>query len=140
MAIKGLTLSSVERYISDEDPAKAAEGQEGATVFILGPIDVFITGSVLDKVLIQSNEGIPRQVMLNRLYLETVRFGLRGWENFQDSAGHEIKYETNKVWVANKEYTVVSDECLVQMPLAVMRDLSQRIQRLNTVTEAEAKN
>jgi hypothetical protein len=72
--------------------------------------------------------------------LDAVRFGLKGIRNFVDRMGSEIKFRTIKRNVNGITYQVVADDVLRYFDLETIEELATELRRLNTVTQAEAKN
>ena len=146
MAIKGLTLSATKNYVSTSDDARGEGGvpTPDATVFTLGAVDVFVTSHVFDSCLefraADDERGQTTQIHMNRMALERVRFGLRGWRNFKDAAGKEVEFTTTDRYLVGRAYKVASDDCLRQIPLPIIRELAGEVVDLSTVTEAEAGN
>lgn len=85
---------------------------------------------------IQQAEGGMQ--MVNRTAsrdFEVCRFGLKGFENFKDDKGNDIKFSTVDRALFNKIYKVVDDAVLNKIPGSVIAELSSRIIELNTQTE-----
>jgi hypothetical protein len=137
MAIRGLTVSSVQRYVSPNDEEKGNPEKE--TVFILKPLDVFCSTYLFDTGVNLTGEDAGK-VWVYRMNLEAVRLCLTGWENFQDATGAPITFRTEKVMVCGKEYQGLPDDLLSIMPFSLIRELSDEIRKMNYVTEDEAKN
>ena len=140
MAIKALTLSSVQVIESDSDPAR---GTADATKFTIGAIDAFVSAYVFDRTLTFSDSdagGIATaQVKMSEANLEAVRFGLRGWENFRDDRGNDVPFTTTDRIVLGKRYVAVADECLAVLGQDLVRELANAIRRINEVTPDDAK-
>ena len=140
MAIRALTLSSVQVIESDSDPAR---GSADATKFTIGAIDAFVSAYVFDRTLTFSDSdagGIAMaQVKMSEANLEAVRFGLRGWENFRDDRGNDVPFTTADRIVLGKRYVAVADECLAVLGQDLVRELANAIRRINEVTPDDAK-
>lgn len=140
MAIKALTLSSVKVIESALDPAR---GTAEATRFTIGAIDAFVSAYVTDRMLTFSDNdagGIQTaQVKMNEADLEVVRFGLRGWENFQDARGNDVEFRTVERILQGKKYAVVDNDCLARLQQELIRELAREIRAINVVTEEDAK-
>lgn len=142
MALQGLTKASTRLFESAKDPDK---GNPNATRFKLAFIDSFVTAYLKDK--LTSFEADPNDATKvvsvyspNEIHIETVRFGLKGWENFKDEEGNDIEFKTVKRRMGGRSYDVVSDELLGNLPMSLIEELAVEIRRLNIVTVAEAKN
>jgi hypothetical protein len=152
MAIRGLTLSSVKRYISPLDPAykhppetkpeydvpEIVQDESLCTVAVLRPLDVFASTYVGDSTL--DTSGGQLAINMNRSYLETVRFGLSDLLNFEDEHGDVVKFETVSRQIAGRAYNVVTDAVLAKVPPFLVREWANEIRALSTVTADEAKN
>jgi hypothetical protein len=140
MAIKALTLSSVQVIESDSDPAR---GTADATKFTIGAIDAFVSAYVFDRTLTFTDSvagGIAMaQVKMSEANLEAVRFGLRGWENFRDDRGNDVPFATADRIVLGKRYVAVADESLAVLGQDLVRELANAIRRINEVTPDDAK-
>lgn len=140
MAIKALTLSSVKVIESALDPAR---GTAEATRFTIGALDAFVSAYVTDRMLTFSDSdsgGIQTaQVKMNEADLEVVRFGLKGWENFQDARGNDVAFRTVERILQGKKYVVVESDDLARMAPELVRELAREIRAINSVTEDEAK-
>lgn len=135
MAIRGITLSSVETFTPDSDPDK---GTDRATSFTLKPLDGFLNAYIWDAGLTVAVDG--NRLALQRMSLEAVRFGVVGWDNFLDANGSPIAFKTESRIVCGRAYQGVTDELLAQLPFVVMKELADRIREMATVSEDEAKN
>ena len=162
MALKGMNRGATKRYVSDLDPSKSRELvpvdadkpdgpkqsvekiDDGATVFVLGALDVHTMGRIYDSgSQMFSNgdqSGVDIKTFVNRTNIEAVKFGLKGWENFQDENGNDIPFKTVKRNVNGRHYEVVADECLDHLSVQLSAELGQEIKALSEVTAAEAKN
>lgn len=141
MALVGLSMGGTEVYESKLDPAK---GTEHATKFTLGTLDVFITGIITDKAVSfkQTAEGEAAGIEFNNaiVSIEAVRFGLKGWSNFKDLQGNDIPFKTSKRNVHGRDYVVVSDESLKALDLDLVKELAERLRKMNTVTRSAEGN
>lgn len=131
MAIEGISLSETEEYISKHDSAKSEK--EGATVWILGSLDVDLRATMKDNLMtsVIGAETIIRQNR-NQQAVEAVRFGLKGFRNFKGKKG-EVAFETADAFRNGKTYKVVSDNTLSQIPSSVLTELGNKILELNEV-------
>ena len=162
MALIGITRADTFDYVSETDPSRKiiqvpvdphdpAQGmreevvvEEGATVFELGVLDVFLMGMIYDRsTSITRNEGsddVGFQTRINQTNIETVRFGLRGWRNFKTAAGDDIPFIPEKRFVNGREYLQAADASLNALGIRLIRELGQEIKARSEVTGHDAKN
>jgi len=141
MALVGMNLSGVRQYVSKDDPARDQDDYPtaDATVFELGSLDVFLMSWVYDRAMSLGDNG-QMALNTNATNLDAVRFGLKGWRNFRDEQGNDIPFKTKQQAVNGKTYTVVADESLQYLSIALVRELAAEIKQVNQVTKEEAKN
>jgi hypothetical protein len=130
MAVIGISRSETFEYVLDSDPCKKRipldvpgieNGEkiteevvieEGATVFKLGVLDLFLMGEIYDKSTLVTRNDADHQVgvhtRLNQTNIDAVRFGLKGWTNFPDRAGNDIAFKTVEKVVNGRKYHVVA--------------------------------
>jgi hypothetical protein len=139
MAIKALTLSAVQTVESAQDPAA---GTPDATKFTIGALDAFVSSWINDRMLtFTDSDGDAKsaaQVKLHEANIDTVRFGLKSWENYQDAKGNNVEFKTAKRIVLGKPYVVVADECLAVMHQELIAELAYKIKRINEVSAEDA--
>lgn len=162
MAIVGISKGDLVAYVSDDDPCKKigkvpvdasdpskglkeeTQITEGATVFNIGGLDVFMMGWIYDRGqsitrdAVEGEMGI--QTKMNATAIEACRFGVRSWENFKDANGNDIEYKTNKRIVLGRDYVGLTDECLLTMGIRLVTELGNKIKEISNVTPADAKN
>ncbi len=155
MAIKGLTLSSVKRYVLTRDPCRGPNGEEvdGSTVFILKTLDGQQIAAVRDSQYAVDQEvvdaaaagkentgkAVQFKVSPYGQSYEAIRIGLQGWENFQDQDGNTITFETEMVNVAGRSVSVVKRELLGRIDAQDAFELMTVLMQMNTVSAAEEK-
>jgi len=122
MGIKGLSLGETKEFISSYDK------EEPKTKWILGPLD----SEIFDLL------GEDKNPL--RLMSDAVRFGLKGFENFKDSAGKEIKFDQVSRAVGAYNYKVVSDSIMKLLPPQVKTELGTEILKMSKLNEDEIKN
>lgn len=143
MAIIGLNTSATKKYVSDLDPAK---GTPGETVFVIGTLDSRISGLLKDQMTTfdidqEKPEGVSlKNVKVNGVAFEACRYGVKGWSNFKDDEGHEIKFETKGHYEGGKLYQVVPGDLIARIPDPIVLELYNQITGGNFLSEAEAKN
>jgi hypothetical protein len=136
MALKGLTLAETFDFQFDDDPGK---GTPDATTFKLRTLDVTVTSHINDNSLSFEGETGTPSIKINQSHVERVRFGLCGWDNFQDQDGNHIDFRTVKRNLGGRSYEVAADECLNRLGMERIRELSEAIQKRNRVTRDEEK-
>jgi hypothetical protein len=162
MALIGITRPETRDYVSESDPSRtvrivpvdpkdAAKGtreevvvEDGATVFELGVLDVFLMGMIYDKSTSitrgESADDVGFQTRVNQTNIETVRYGLKGWRNFHDADRGEIGFTAEPRFVNGRAYQAVSDDCLNRLGIRLIRELAQEIKANSEVRGQEAKN
>ena len=162
MALIGITRAETRQYVSETDPSRtvrtvpvdaadAAKGtreevvvEDGATVFELGVLDVFLMGMIYDKSTSitrgSDSEDVGFQTRVNQTNIETVRYGLQGWRNFRDPDGGELAFAAEQRFVNGRAYQAVSDPCLNKLGIRLIRELGQEIKAKSEVTGRDAKN
>lgn len=134
--LKALSTSETWTFESEHDPDK---GTPNATRFTLGVLDVFIRARIFDGSTTINEEGLL-SLKHTQMNLESVKFGLRGWENFKDEKGNDIPFETVTQIVNGRKYEVVTDECLGRLNLPVISEIGQAIRDGNSLAEDVVKN
>jgi hypothetical protein len=143
MPIIGISLEATREYESKFDPAK---GTPEATKFKLGTIDSRISGRLKDQatsIVIDAEKGaeeVTTNINSNEVAFNTVVYGLKGWENFKDGDGNDIKFKQVKRTHGSASYRVVDPELVKILPQSVIQELSLEIDKANDLAEAEAKN
>jgi hypothetical protein len=162
MAIRAMTLGDTFEYVSEKDPCKvkqetqidpkdASKGniidwhvKEGATKFFLAALDLFLMGHIYDNS--QAITGTPGSAQIgittrmNQTNIDTVRFGLRGFENFKDAKGNDIKFTTTDIQLNNRDYKVASDEVLKNLGIRLVAELAGKIKEASEVSSGDEKN
>jgi hypothetical protein len=136
-----LRLSAVRDFVSASDV-----GTE-RTIFKLGVLDS-ITRSSLEDAHTQftvdtTGTGGQAQMKISRRArdMEIVRHGLRGWDNFQDAEGNQVKFETtSRPGPAGTSVPLVSDACLKMIPYALIEELAREILKDNTISKEDEGN
>jgi hypothetical protein len=123
VGITGISLSETKDFISTSDTS------EPKTIFKLGVLDAEAFASLGEFV------NNPLKMML-----EIVRFGLKGFENFKDSNGNEVKFSAISKSVSSYNYKVVSDSVLKIIPSHIINEIVAEIMQMSKLGESEAKN
>lgn len=137
--IKAVDIDEKSDYVAKSDRDLPESEQ---TIWKIGVIDS-ITMSKLERMDIQFNaETNDTKIQANVLgrEIEMVRYGLKGWENFKDSRGEPVKCEKSLVGSAGGSREELTDRCIRQIPIEIIKELAEVIRTQNVVGEAERKN
>lgn len=159
MALIAMTTSDVVEYVSDKDPAKTkqpvlvdpndpSKGEimsdvigDGATVFKLKPLDVFLMGYIYDNASTlsgrQGDDTVGIHTKVNQTNIEAVRHGLVGFTNFPDERGNPLRFESGKAVVNGREYDVASDATLKLLGLRLIQELAGQIKEISEVSKGD---
>jgi hypothetical protein len=166
MALIGISRTDTFEYVSDRDPCKRtipvrqAEGgpvqlisqvetvvDEGATVFKLGVLDVFLMGQIYDRStkvtrsIVDNPDGdINVITQVNATNIDAVKFGLKGWQNFKDGGGNDLPFQSVKQFIMGREYEVCADETLRLLGIQLIQELAGKIKEASEVSKVEVKN
>jgi hypothetical protein len=163
MALIALTTVDTVRYVSDADPSKKyvdasvdpadpAKGvkqvaqidEASATIFLLKPLDAFLTAYIYDNASSltgrQGSDDVKINTRVNQTNIDAVRFGLRGFENFTDGKGALVHFKSAKAVVNGREYEVASDDTVKLLGLKLVAELAGEVKRISEVSSAEEKN
>ena len=167
MALVGISRTDTFTYVSNDDPCKrvAAKTQpapdggapiltgekvtiidDGATRFKLGVLDVFLMGMIYDNSTkitrgIDDSSQVDFKTAVNATNIETVRFGLLGWEGFkQVGTNNDIAFVSEERIVMGRKYQAASDDMLNLLGIRLITELADQIKTASEVTKAEAKN
>jgi hypothetical protein len=149
MALVAMTTHDTVDYVSDLDPAKTKENgkdviAEGATVFKLKPLDVFLMGHIYDNASVlrgaPGSQEVGIHTRVNQTNIETVRHGLAGLDNFADAKGNAIIFKTQKASVNGRPYDVVEDRIMNMLGVRLVAELADKVKSISEVTKAEEKN
>jgi hypothetical protein len=143
MPIIGISLDA-ERVV--ESQYDSAKGTPEATKFTIGSLDSRLNGRLKDMATsltvdpTNPNDEITTNINANEVAFQTVCFGLRGWENFNDGNGKPIKFKTRKQTMGANSYTIADPDLVRLLPEDVVSELAEHIRKDNNVSEVEAKN
>ena len=162
LALTAMTTSDVVEYVSDKDPAKTQKPQlidpkdpskgeimseavgEGATIFRLKPLDVFLMGYIYDNASTlsgrQGDDMVGIHTRVNQTNIEAVRHGLVGFSNFVDAKGGHVRLSQTKAVVNGREYTTVDDASMQLLGLHLIQELANKIKAISEVSGAAEKN
>ena len=150
MAIKLLAIGGTRQFISTFDPAHPKHPQHDpeaqATIYKLGTLSSRMQG-ILQDLSVEltpdaqaGDQGVTGNFRGNKSAIETVRFGLKGWEHQVDAEGNEVEFATVTRKLAGETVEVLKESLVSLIPLEVIRELSEEIQSANMMTEGVAKN
>ena len=72
--------------------------------------------------------------------IEVVRFGLKGFDNFKDKDGNDVKFITQAKDVHSITHHIVSDNLINLIPIDIIIELGGKILEITKLTEQEIKN
>ncbi len=148
MALIGLSMDYIEEYISKTDPAKGTENElRDATQFVLGTLSARMFALLSDRgvTFSQKNDDSEEVPVMNtelragQVAYETVQYGLRGWENFNDSDGNDISFTTTKKVFGGVERLITSAECMDRLGKDLIFELANRIEEISSPSVADLK-
>lgn len=136
MALKALNLTQVAVFESPRDPDK---GTDNATKFKIGAIPSRIYAGLKDKAASfkpdpDAPDGMKAEFNGNLIAYDTVRFGLKGVENY----GAEFK--TQKEKVGHYLYDVAHDDFMASLDIETIRELKAAIDDLCSIDGETEKN
>jgi hypothetical protein len=145
MAIKGISYSERNEYISKADPAQTRE--EGATVFYWTALSNNTVTEISDmqnttQVQVAEDGTTVQQVNNNRMNArnrKAFREGVTGWDNFVDANGKVILCKREEVVEGGRKRTVVSEESMNAVPLEIVNEVGRHIYDECTLTEDTRK-
>ena len=169
MALVGISKTDTFEHVSDQDPCKRQVDEvarkdpedpdspmintgkkievidDGATVFKLGVLDVFLMGMIYDRSTtmrrtVDDTGEVSLSTAVNATNIECVRYGLRGWEHFPDEKGNDIPFVTEERLLGGRKYQAVTHACLNALGIRLISELADKIKTASEVTRAEAKN
>ncbi len=141
MALVGVRIGAQRTVQLPHDPAF---GTPEATTFTIGTLSARVLAFIKDNASEFSGDpSNPENVRAvfhgNKASFATVQYGLRGWSNFADVSGADIKFETTAKTVAGIDLRAVSDNSMESLSLEDIRVLAQLIEEDNVPTAEEGK-
>ena len=137
--VKAITLDETWDYIAECD-----RDGEDQTIWLLGTIDAVLLAQLEDDLLhfkVGAEEGdTETKLKMNEKNVEVVRHGLKGFTNFTDNGGAEVRYQKRSVTRAGRSVSVMEDATLRRIPAPIIRELAEQILAGNSLTEDEVKN
>lgn len=129
--LKGISKAESSEYISQSDEFRTES--DGATVFLLGALDVNLKTHIQDLAMSFSSEGTI-QNRTNFKLAEAARFGIRGWRMFKDDKGNDIVPVFTRRAVAGKVYDYLDDASAGALPYMVLQEIGGQVLRINSMT------
>jgi len=149
MAITALTPGQLKDYVCKADvrpPEDHADHVDWKpTTWRIKTLDSRVMGKLKDKttkITVDPNNPdaeIGTQVAQHDLYMDLCTFGLAEPDNFMDSKGKEVKYETKRTNLGGKGYEVCTPEFIGRVPSNVIAELGEQILNYNEAS-ADEKN
>lgn len=118
---------------------------EGASVFKLSSLDVYLMGHIYDNATQISGKSGSDEVgistKVNKTNIDAVRYGLVGIpDNFCTKDGRPVELRRKDTLLNGRKYQVVEDAVLDQLGLQLIGEMAGRIKAISEVQKAEAKN
>ena len=131
--------SYTEDFILPSDLSSSA-----STVWHIGVLDTLLRVHIDDEHtnITSLLKGVRMSdADMHHKYLDMVRFGLRGWENFKDASGTPIAFMAQPVDVPKVGIRMaVTDECLNRIDIVDVMLIGRRIAAINNLTKEQRKN
>jgi len=154
MSLVGLRADATRDFSVSIDPAfeKAVDGKRGKqiegaspTVFTLGTLTARVQVYLRDQATKfrpdpDNEDKVVAEFSPNAAAYETVRFGLKSWDGFTDDTGNELKLSFVDKQLAGRTYKVVDEDSMDLLHADVIRELSEELTKVNTLSETESKN
>jgi len=148
MAIKGIKPAITTPYVLSRDPCRGPNGEalEGATVFMLRPLDGNQRAIIRDALLsvqgsvVQGANVTPViSVSINASAYEACRFGIVGWSNFTDEDGNLIPFEMEEDMVGRTAIKVARRSCIARIDVDDAQEIMREVMGQSTLSKAEEK-
>lgn len=158
MAIRAINTAATKDYVSELDTAIDDNGKPlpEATIWKLGAMDSYIQAHANSKATSYSvKEGVDITALKGKddvassmeysmdahaLFIETCRFCIRGWENFEGPDGTNIEFKTVKTNLRGRTYEVVDPDLLAMVPSDIIQELYVEIETMSNMSEEDSKN
>ena len=154
MSLVGLRAEATRDFSVSCDPAflPAKDGKRGKlrdgaepSIFTLGTLTARVQVFLRDQATKfrpdpDNDDKVVAEFSPNAAAYETVRFGLKGWSNFADDKGNDLKISHVDKQLAGRTYQVVNEEAMDLLHADVIREISEELTKVNTLSEEEAKN
>lgn len=124
--ITGIDTGLAQDYVSKFD------NSEPKTIWKIGVLSAQVFAYVGSKISdsAKSIEGM----------IEIVRFGLKGFENFKDKDGNDVKFTTQSKDVYSGTFHIVSDNIISFIPIDIIIELGGKILEITKLSEQVIKN
>lgn len=139
MAVRGVQLSKVLKFVSETDPEK---GTPGESVFFFSPLDGFQSAHIGDNMVgfEQGKNGEQMtKVNMGRVSFDTVQFALTEAQNFIGEDGLPIEIARVPRQIMGKTYMAVSDGVMKQIPGPLLQEMYTWYTAQLGMTAVEAK-
>lgn len=137
--VKAIDIDAVSEYVCKEDRRLPEEEQ---TIWKIGVLDS-LTIADISQMDVEFDPGSKEQKIRANIAgreLDNVRYGLKGWNNFKDAKGQEIKAMFNTISKGGRSAQTLHDNCLKQIPPRIIQELAEEIKKSNELSEVEEKN
>lgn len=140
MALHGVNLSKILRFVSETDPEKGVEGRE--TVFLFKLLDGFQASYLSDNMVgfeqTKNGEQVTK-VHMGRVSFETVQFALYEAQNFLDEEGLPIEIKRVPRQIMGKTYLAIHEDVMRQLGGPLLQEMYTWYTAAAAMTETEAK-
>lgn len=137
--IKAVDIDAVCDYVCKDD-RNVPEAER--TIWKIGVLDS-LTMADISQMDVEFNPDSKEQKVRANIAgrdLDYVRYGLKGWTNFKNAKGEDIKPMFNTLSKGNRPAQVLHDNCLRQIPPKIIQELAEVILSNNGLSEGEEKN
>ena len=140
MAIIGVNIEATTEYTCKSDT-------DNPTKWVLGTLSSRVLGILKDQSASfaasgEDSENLRAEFKVNKSAHDAVQFGLRGWGNFCTQDGSQISYQSVEMSVPGTSIKVpaVPTALMEMIPLEVIRELSEELDKQNTTGDEEGKD
>lgn len=124
--ITGINLNDTKDFISKYDTS------EKKTIWKIGVLSSGISAHI-GSIFAKNPSSIDG-------FIEAVRFGLKGVDNFKNSAGDDIAVEKIAKSVGEIKYQIISNNMIDIIPFEIIVELGTEILNSSKLNEEETKN
>lgn len=124
--ITGIDTGLAQDYISKFDSS------EPKTIWKIGVLSAHAFAYVASKIG-DSTKSIDGMI-------EIVKLGLRGFDNFKDKDGKDVKFSTDNKDIHSGSCQVVSDNIISLIPVDIIIELGGKILEITKLSEQVIKN
>jgi hypothetical protein len=138
---QAIDVKAIKKYVSPNDPDK-----NNPTVFHHGIIEpvlrAHIEGKCFNSEINDKNKDGKRIVNINvtKHSILIVKYGLRGIENFNDAAGHPVRFELGNHNINGVNYPALPDDIIAALGTDLINELAEQIIGNQEVSEEQEKN